>query len=50
MTREYLSLYKQHVIMTVSEIMTDLQANGSESIKKILLKHGIKEPFFGVKG
>ena len=29
--------------------MTDLQANGSESIKKILVKHGIKEPFFGVK-
>ncbi len=35
--------------MTVPEIMADLQANGSESIKKILLKHGIKEPFFGVK-
>ncbi|MCR8558181.1 DNA alkylation repair protein [Mucilaginibacter sp. BJC16-A38] len=35
--------------MTVPEIMTYLQANGSESIKKILVKHGIKEPFFGVK-
>ena len=35
--------------MTVNEIMTELQAKGSESIKKILLKHGIKEPFFGVK-
>jgi len=35
--------------MTVDQIMTDLQAAGSESIKKILLKHGIKEPFFGVK-
>jgi 3-methyladenine DNA glycosylase AlkD len=35
--------------MTVNEIMADLQANGSESIKKILLKHGVKEPFFGVK-
>jgi hypothetical protein len=35
--------------MTVPEIMADLQAHGSESIKKILLKHGIKEPFFGVK-
>ena len=35
--------------MTVPEIMAQLQASGSESIKKILLKHGIKEPFFGVK-
>jgi hypothetical protein len=35
--------------MTVSEIMTELEANGSDSIKKILLKHGVKEPFFGVK-
>jgi 3-methyladenine DNA glycosylase AlkD len=35
--------------MTVQEIMAYLQANGSESIKKILLKHGVMEPFFGVK-
>src|SRR5271154_5389289 len=35
--------------MTVPEIMTYLQANGSESIKKILVKHGVKEPFFGTK-
>src|SRR5471030_3197011 len=35
--------------MTVPEIMAYLEANGSESIKKILVKHGIKEPFFGVK-
>ena len=35
--------------MTVSEIMTELQANGNDGIKKILLKHGVKEPFFGVK-
>jgi 3-methyladenine DNA glycosylase AlkD len=35
--------------MNVNEIMTLLQANGSESIKKTLLKHGVKEPFFGVK-
>jgi len=35
--------------MTVAEIMTELQSHGSESIKKILLKHGVKEPFFGVK-
>jgi hypothetical protein len=35
--------------MTVQEIMTSLEASGSPSIKKLLLKHGIKEPFFGVK-
>lgn len=35
--------------MTIKEIMTELQSKGSESIKKILLKHGVKEPFFGVK-
>ena len=35
--------------MTVSEIMAELQANGNDGIKKILLKHGVKEPFFGVK-
>ncbi len=34
--------------MEVAEIMAELQAKGSESIKKILLKHGVKEPFFGV--
>jgi 3-methyladenine DNA glycosylase AlkD len=35
--------------MTVNEIMAELEAKGSESIKKILVKHGVKEPFFGVK-
>ena len=35
--------------MTVQNIMAELKAKGSESIKKVLLKHGIKEPFFGVK-
>jgi 3-methyladenine DNA glycosylase AlkD len=35
--------------MNVKEIMTELKSKGSESIKKILVKHGVKEPFFGVK-
>jgi 3-methyladenine DNA glycosylase AlkD len=35
--------------MEVNEVMTFLQDKGSDSIKKILLKHGVKEPFFGVK-
>jgi 3-methyladenine DNA glycosylase AlkD len=35
--------------MTLQQIMSELQTQGSESIKKILLKHGVQEPFFGVK-
>jgi len=35
--------------MTVKQIMTELQSMGSDSIKKILLRHGIREPLFGVK-
>ncbi|HEY4208492.1 MAG TPA: DNA alkylation repair protein [Puia sp.] len=35
--------------MTVKEIMTQLEALGSQQIKNILLKHGVKEPFFGVR-
>jgi 3-methyladenine DNA glycosylase AlkD len=35
--------------MTVDEIMTELEARGDEKIKNILVKHGVKEPFFGVK-
>jgi 3-methyladenine DNA glycosylase AlkD len=31
------------------EILDELKALGSESIKRMLLKHGAKEPFFGVK-
>ncbi len=34
--------------MTVEEIMTELQSLGKESIKKVLINHGAKEPFFGV--
>jgi 3-methyladenine DNA glycosylase AlkD len=35
--------------MTVQTIMAELKAKGSETIKKIFMKHGIKEPLFGVK-
>ena len=35
--------------MNVETIMTELKVKGNEGVKKILLKHGIKEPFFGVK-
>jgi 3-methyladenine DNA glycosylase AlkD len=36
-------------IMTVNEIMQLLQQFGNESTKKVLVKHGAREPFFGVK-
>ncbi len=35
--------------MTVQEIMTELQKMGNEGTKKVLMKHGAKEPFYGVK-
>jgi 3-methyladenine DNA glycosylase AlkD len=35
--------------MTTKEIMTELEKHGDEKIKKMWLKHGVKEPFFGVK-
>ena len=35
--------------MTVAEIVEELEANGNQSIKNVLIKHGAKEPFFGVK-
>jgi 3-methyladenine DNA glycosylase AlkD len=35
--------------MTVQSIMSELKSFGDEGIKKILLKHGVKEPFFGVR-
>ncbi|MGZ3749821.1 MAG: DNA alkylation repair protein [Mucilaginibacter sp.] len=36
-------------MMTVQEIMAELESHGDENIRKILLKHGVKEPLFGVK-
>lgn len=35
--------------MTVAEIMEELKGYGSETTKKTFLKHGAREPFFGVK-
>jgi 3-methyladenine DNA glycosylase AlkD len=35
--------------MTATEIVAELKSLGSEATKKVLLKHGAKEPFFGVK-
>lgn len=35
--------------MTLEEIMTRLEEMGSEQTKNILINHGAREPFFGVK-
>ncbi len=35
--------------MTLTEVMSELAAKGSEATKKLLVKHGAKEPFFGVR-
>src|ERR687894_388390 len=35
--------------MTAAEIVEELKPLGSESIKKVLVKHGIQEPLLGVK-
>jgi hypothetical protein len=35
--------------MTAAEIVKELKPLASESIKKVLLKHGINEPLLGVK-
>jgi len=35
--------------MTAREILEELRTLGSESIKKVLRNHGVREPFFGVK-
>jgi 3-methyladenine DNA glycosylase AlkD len=35
--------------MTLQEVMKELEAMGSASIKKTFLRHGAVEPFFGVK-
>lgn len=35
--------------MTVDEVMADLAARASETTKRTLMRHGAKEPFFGVR-
>jgi 3-methyladenine DNA glycosylase AlkD len=35
--------------MTAEEIIAELKTLGSQSVKNVLMKHGAKEPFFGVK-
>jgi len=35
--------------MTLDEVMAELKGYGNAGTKKILIKHGAREPFFGVK-
>ena len=34
--------------MTTQKILEELKASGNDATKKIFLKHGAKEPFYGV--
>ena len=36
-------------ILTATDVIHELSLLGSESIKKVLMKHGAREPFYGVK-
>ena len=36
-------------MFSVNQILEELEAYGSETIKNIFLKHGAQEPLFGVK-
>ena len=35
--------------MTAKQILAELKPLGSDSYKKVMLRHGVKDPFFGVK-
>lgn len=35
--------------MTTKQVLDEIKKSGSESTKKTLIKHGAKEPFYGVK-
>jgi len=35
--------------MTAAEIITEIKPLGLDSYKKVILKHGVREPCFGVK-
>ena len=35
--------------MTFEEVMKELEAKGNPGTKKVLIKHGAREPFFGVR-
>ena len=35
--------------MTLEEVMKELQGYGSEQTKKVFVRHGAREPFYGVK-
>jgi 3-methyladenine DNA glycosylase AlkD len=35
--------------MTAEEIIAELEPLGNDGYKKVMLKHGVREPFFGVK-
>ena len=47
--KSYYIRSQKKTLMTVTKILAELKTYSSESVKKIFLKHGAKEPFYGVK-
>lgn len=43
------NFYCEKTHMTAKEILAELKPLGSESYKRVMSNHGVKEPFFGVK-
>jgi len=35
--------------MTKAEVMAELKKSGSDQTRKVLMRHGAKDPFYGVK-
>jgi 3-methyladenine DNA glycosylase AlkD len=42
-------LKRREIIMTAKEILEEIRPLGSDSYKRVMFNHGIKEPCFGVK-
>src|SRR6476619_98427 len=40
---------RRSMLMNAKEIMAEMKPLGSESYKKVIFNHGVKEPCFGVK-
>ena len=45
----YKTMSTKKIFMTTKEILSELKEYGNEQTKSTLMRHGAKEPFFGVK-
>src|SRR5713101_3581597 len=42
-------MLRRRMLMTAKEILEEMKPLGSDSYKKVIFNHGVKEPCFGVK-